>query len=196
MRTAMIAALSCALLGGPLPALSLECPVGDAGAVLAGAKEIVRPPEGDGATLSATAADIRLIGVSALDVDALQKTHELRSLVVFVQYQQRDPVNLKFRALSREFGQTCLQFDRFNTTSLERRGFVSIYGVAADKEPELCFGSSNQVQMRFTAEVNTVALPLGSTLSPNAINAHALVRRSSDGEDVALFDTDGAACRD
>lgn len=195
MRTAMIAALSCALLCGPLPALSLDCPVGDARAVLAGTREVVRPPQGDGATLSATVADIQLLGVSALDVEALEKSHQLRTLALFVQYKQREPVSLKFRAVSSELGQTCLQFDSFSTTSLDRRGFVGIYGSSADKEPEICFVGS-KVQMRLTAEVNTVVLPLGRSLAPNAINVHALVERSADGERIALFDTDGAACRD
>jgi hypothetical protein len=191
MKTAMIAAFSCALLAS-FSVSALQCPMGQAVVTVGKPESKTRPPVGDGPTLSATSFATTVVGMSEVGLAELTSSHRIQTLEMMVGYKGRDPVPLKFSYLAQGMGKSCAYFRSFQTEKLERNGILRVEG-ADGNAPELCFDGPNRITAALTVEINTVALLLGKAIDGKDITVQVLAH-GEDDDSVALIDSDGSVC--
>ncbi len=194
MRTAMIAALSCALLCGPCAALhaqGYQCESGQASLRLQYVGHY------DGIELAPEHSEpspfelyqVQVFGKSTLDYADVPGVQGVDSLKIHLVVAQNSPVELAYRGRGDLGPNTSLNFDYWWRRRDETTALFWVMGEDARHYPRVDFSVPRDVMSTLSFAVNPAVVKDAAKLKASDVRVYIEGKRKSDAKSFTLFDT-------
>lgn len=194
MKTAMSAALTCALLA-PLSASALECSAGQANLTLTQVGSIERTPGQSGVNLSAVRYRAGLNGTSAITGEALDEGYQEESIRLYVSVGTVKPaVALELGALSTYMQISYVHFEPWKVTSLHESGVLRVDALEG-AYVDVHISPSGSLDATMNIDVSPTVHADAARLQPGNVRVYMQAVRKADNKLVTVFDTRNACAK-
>lgn len=154
MKTAMIAALSCAVLCVPLMTFSagaLQCTGGQANLTAeSGAQRNFMFNRPMGMRFESIEYTIDVEGKAATELSDIPEPSDVDGMGLYVSVGSLEPKELKYV----EKAGNCLQYRAWVAMTSEDASLITIWGEHLNDQPKICFDSSGKAQLKLLVDVN------------------------------------------